>query len=124
MIQTFPNTVEGEAQAFAVTAPRDISSDVVNGERVWIVRTGDDLPKPEPVRQVKNWQMRRALNAVGLRAQIEGAVAQASQDVRDMWDYAPEIDRSHPFVEQMRAGLSLTEQQVDELFAYAASVQQ
>lgn len=122
MIQTFPNTAEGEAAAFAVAEPREIASLVIGGQRTWIVRTGDDLQAQAPVLSVKNWQMRRALNAQGLRAEVDAVIAQATQDMKDMWDYSPDVDRAHPFVEQMRLALQLTQQQVDELFTLADSI--
>lgn len=47
MIQTFPNTAKGEAQAFAVPEPREIEHALEKGQWFWRVRTGDDCaPAP------------------------------------------------------------------------------
>lgn len=67
------------------------------------------------------YQARRALNAAGLRDAAEAAIAAASQDVRDAWEYALTIERRSPFIEAIGSALGLTEQQIDSLFVAAAT---
>ena len=77
-----------------------------------------------PVPQsVTPWQMRRALNQLGLRAMVEAAVAAGDQDAKDGWDYALEIRRDNPLLAGMGAALGMTDAQLDGLFRLAASFQ-
>lgn len=78
---------------------------------------------PPPVPQtVTPLQARRAINAAGLRAAIEAAIAAADQDAKDAWEYATVIERSNPTIAAMATGLGLTEAQIDDLFRAAALV--
>ncbi len=80
---------------------------------------------PEPVpyvpQSVTPWQLRRALNAAGLRQLVESAVAASNQDSRDAWDYALEFRRDNALLAAMATGLGVTAEQLDELFLAAAS---
>lgn len=77
-----------------------------------------------PVPQfVTPWQMRRALNQLGLRAMVEAAVAAGDQDSKDGWDYALEIRRDNPLLAGMAQALGMTGAQLDDLFRLAASFQ-
>ncbi len=67
-------------------------------------------------------QLRKALNAAGLRATVEAAVAAAPQDVRDEWEYALEIRRDYPLMTAMAAQLGMTDAQLDDLFRAAAQL--
>ncbi|ULQ46936.1 hypothetical protein JN531_001310 [Flagellatimonas centrodinii] len=66
-------------------------------------------------------QARLALNAAGLRTQVESAIAQADQATQDTWEYATEIERGNPIVGLIASGLGLTDEQVDALFVDAAT---
>lgn len=79
-------------------------------------------PAPVPL-EVSPWQIRRALNASGLRAVVEGAVANAGQDAKDGWEFASVIRRDNPLLAGMAAALGMTPAQVDDLFRLAASYQ-
>jgi hypothetical protein len=72
---------------------------------------------------VTPWQMRRALNQLGLRATVESAVAAGDQDARDGWEFALEIRRDNPLLAGMAAALGMTDAQLDDLFRLAASFQ-
>lgn len=77
-------------------------------------------PAPAPV-QVTPLQVRRALNASGLRDQVEAALTAAPQDARDAWEFATEIRRDDATLNAMATALGLTTTQVDDLFRLAAS---
>ena len=79
------------------------------------------VPSPQIPDAVTPLQMRRALNAAGLRAAVEAAVAASDQDVKDAWEFALEIRRDNPLLTAMAAALSMTEEQVNDLFLQAAS---
>lgn len=124
MIQTFPNTAEGEAQAFAVPAPREISNEIENGERIWRVRTGADMqeqPQACPPEATPG-RFRRALTQLGHREAVEAVIAQAGQTAQDMWEYEPTIRRAHPLVAQLGAAAGMTPEQIDAVFSLAATL--
>ena len=71
--------------------------------------------------EVTRYQMRRALNATGLRSTVEAAVSAADIDTRDGWESATVVRRDNPLISAMAAGLGLTSEQIDGLFRTAAS---
>jgi len=77
---------------------------------------------PAPIPQsVTPLQVRRALNQAGLRSSVEAAIAAASQDARDAWEFASVINRDNPILDSMAAALGMSSAQVDQLFVLAAS---
>lgn len=64
-------------------------------------------------------QARLALNSAGLRAAAEAAIAAASQDVRDAWEYALSIERNSPFISTVGVALGLSDAEIDQLFVAA-----
>lgn len=80
-----------------------------------------ELP-PRHVPDVSPAQIRIALNQMGLRAQVEAAVEAGSQDLKDWWEYSTEIQRNHPLVDQMAAGLGVSVEQTDALFMLASTL--
>jgi hypothetical protein len=69
------------------------------------------------------WQMRKALNAAGMRDAIEYAVANSGdQAVQDGWEYATEFNRYDPFVVQFGVAMGKTEAEMDALFQLGMSL--
>ena len=64
-------------------------------------------------------QLRQALTAAGLRSAVETAIAAADQDTKDWYEFATQIERSHPMVNVMAGGLGVTQRQLDDLFTLA-----
>lgn len=79
----------------------------------------DDQPVPASCTPL---QMRRALNAAGLRSSVEAAVADSPQDVKDAWDFASIILRDDPIIAGMAAALGKSSADVDALFIAAAQL--
>jgi hypothetical protein len=73
-------------------------------------------------RSVSPRQIRQALNQTGLRSNVEAAVAQGDQDLRDWWEFATLVERSNPAVVAMASGLGISSAQLDELFTLAGSL--
>jgi len=95
---------------------KEKKGDVVN------IYTGEDMPV-EPVPQtVSPRQIRIALTATGLRSTVENAVKAGSQDLKDWWEYALDIERGHPLIVSMAQSLGVNEQQLDDLFSLAATL--
>lgn len=85
----------------------------------WIVEPLPPAPVPE---SVPAHHLRRALTAAGLRAQVEALIASLPEDhpMRDDWMHAPTFSRNAIGIEAVRQALSLTTEQVDDVFRVAA----
>lgn len=69
------------------------------------------------------WQIRKALNQMGLRDTVEQAVAASTdQALKDGWEYATEFRRLDPFVVSFIAMLGMTDAQGDDFFRLAGSL--
>lgn len=89
---------------------------------VRFVHTLEDVPPPPVPGQVSARQARQALNAAGLRSQVESAVAAADQDTQDYWEYAVSIERENPVMLALSSQIGLSESQLDNLFTQAATL--
>lgn len=85
----------------------------------------NDPAKPEnqrPNMVVSPWQIRKALNLLGLRSQVEQALEAAEQDIKDGWNYATEFRRLDPRVIQIGEALGKTPEEIDEVFKLAMTL--
>ena len=67
-------------------------------------------------------KFRAALNQLGLRDQIEAAVAAASQDVKDAWLLADYYSTDDPMVIALGQGLNKTEAEIRAVFELANTI--
>jgi hypothetical protein len=89
---------------------------VVGDEAAWAAL----LPPPSLlIPAVTPWQIRKALNALGLRAAVEAAVKASDQNTQDAWQYATEFRRDNPLVTNIGLALGKTSEEVDALFELA-----
>ena len=80
-------------------------------------------PPPQVPQSITPWQIRKALNQLGLRAVVEAAVAASTdQAVKDGWEFATEFVRTSPFVVSMGAEFGKTDAELDALFILGASL--
>jgi hypothetical protein len=79
------------------------------------------LPAPVPA-VVTPVQARKALRARGLLDQVKAAIAVASPDVQDTWEYAREFNRGDALLQSLAAQIGLSTAQVDDLFRLAATL--
>ena len=86
------------------------------------VFTGSDIPARHVPDSVTPRQIRLALNSAGLRSTVDSAVSAGSQDIKDWWEYALEIERNHPLINGMAAQLGVSDSQLDDLFRLAATL--
>jgi hypothetical protein len=97
-----------------------------SGNRLeWNEETGDFTRTKMPVKVPKKitpLQLRKALNSAGLRDAVEAAIKKAPQETVDSWEYATEIQRDNPLVEQLAKTLSLTKEAIDQIFIDAAKL--
>ena len=82
-----------------------------------------ELVDPPPsVITVTPWQIRKALNQLGLRASVEAAVAASSQEVKDGWEFASEFRSDNELISQLCTALGKTEAERVALFQLAATL--
>ncbi|MGE0154814.1 MAG: hypothetical protein AB7R90_19510 [Reyranellaceae bacterium] len=118
---------------------RDTGSPVAD-EADWDARVewhaGNALPKPTlaevearraeieyqaaRVMEVTPLQLRRALRSTGLKASVDGFLAQAGEEAQEAWEYAVTIRRDDPLIEAAAQALDRTAEEIDALFALAA----
>ena len=68
------------------------------------------------------WQIRKALNAMNLRASVESAVAAGNQELKEAWEFAQEFKRFDPLVLSLGAALGVNDEGLDNLFNLAATL--
>lgn len=83
-----------------------------------------DRPPPGPPQVVSRFQARAALHLAGLLEQVEALMAAPETDAlwRLAWADAIEFRRDSPTLVAMAAALSLTDEQLDQLFITAAGL--
>lgn len=84
-----------------------------------------DPPPPGPPQVVSRFQARAALHLAGLLPQVETLMADPATDTlaRLAWTDAQEFRRTSPTLLAMASALSLTDEQLDQLFATAAGIE-
>lgn len=82
----------------------------------------DPPPASPPKLKASARQIRLALNALGLRTAIENYVAGADQSVKDSWEYTTEFEEDHQFIKDWQVALSITDEQVHDIFALAGTL--
>jgi hypothetical protein len=80
-----------------------------------------DVP-PVVIPDVTPRQIRMALSRAGLRTTVEAAIAAGSQDLKDWYEFSTTFQRLQPLVVQMGVDLGQTPEQLDALWALAASL--
>ena len=80
-------------------------------------------PLPPVTYSCSPWQIRKALNAQGLRAAAESAVAASTdQALKDGWEFATEFRSDDPFVISMGAVLGKSEEETAQFIQHAATL--
>lgn len=91
----------------------------------WAVETALP-PQPQTPQSVTMRQARLALLSAGLLAAANAAIAAmpgvAGEAARIEWEYAQTVERDSPLVAGLTAALNLTQTQIDDLFALAATL--
>lgn len=66
-------------------------------------------------------QLRRALRELGMYAAVTSYVETAPEEVQEAWEYATEYRRDDPLFPVVQLAMGLTDTQIDNLFALAAT---
>lgn len=87
------------------------------------LRAAGDAPHSPRSATCSPWQMRKALNQLGLRDAVEAAVSTSTdQTLRDGWEFATEFRSDDPFVIAMGAALGKTEAEVRAIIELGATL--
>jgi hypothetical protein len=125
-VSTYKNTLGGIVKDGLVFIPIDATLHLYQQYQKWVASGGITEPAdpapPAPPISVTPWQIRKALNAAGLRAAVESAVAAADQTTQDAWQYATEFRRDNPLVNAVASALGKSASEIDALFALALSL--
>ena len=83
-------------------------------------------PLPPPTYTCSPWQIRKALNQLGIRDAVEQAVSSATGDgaqtLKDGWEFATEFRSDDPFVISMGASLGKNAEETAELIQFAGTL--
>ena len=84
-----------------------------------------DPPPPGPPQVVSRFQARAALHLAGLLTAVEALMTDPATDMlaRLAWTDAQEFRRTSPTLLAMASALSLTDEQLDQLFVTAAGIE-
>lgn len=88
--------------------------------------TEEEIQNRRAQTQVSMRQARLALLNEGFLSQIEAAIASLPAGQKEAaeieWEYGSNVERLSPWVVQITSALGMTDEQVDELFAYASTL--
>ena len=91
-------------------------------EGAWVIVDAVIAPVVKPPIIVTPWQIRKALNATGLRESVESAVAAADTTTKDAWQYATSFVRTDPLLDGMAKVMGKTDAEIDALFELALTL--
>ena len=106
--------------------PDVVELNVLTGEVTSRPFTPEELSaiaSPSPVViSVSPWQIRKALNQLGLRAAVEAAVSGSTQEVKDGWEFASEFRSDNELIIQLCHLLGKSDAERLALFQLAATL--
>lgn len=80
-------------------------------------------PQPVVVASCTPWQIRKALNILGLRSSVEFTVATSENiELKDGWEFASEFRSNDPFVLSMGATIGKTPEEIASLVQWASTL--
>jgi len=89
----------------------------------------DDLPELPAVpvsvsaRQIRLWLVQHNIPLSAIESAIDGIADQLTRDtVKVEWEYAPYVERSHPWLVPLAQSLGLSEEQIDQAFREASLI--
>lgn len=110
-------TLMVEGDRATITADQPVTAEMQARVQAWY-DAGEVNAVP---RSVTPLQMRRALRATGLKATVDAALAAASEETREEWEYATAIYRDNATLEAMGHALGKSDADLDALFQLAAT---
>ena len=122
LVSAWESAGNPKAAAWTLLPPRP-SDDAQWIGGAWVVPS-PAVPESVSARQIRLWLVQRGgISLAAVDAAIDAIQDQPTRDsVRVEWEYAPYVERAHPFLVPLAAALGLTEQQVDQAFIEAAGI--
>lgn len=96
--------------------------DDMTAERDALQSKAGDTKAVAPEYSVSPLQAKMALLNAGLLDEVEATVANSSRDVQLAWTNAQSFERNSPLIASLSSALGLSAQQIDDLFALAATL--
>ena len=120
-----PQTPEGWADLTDAVGVVQVGAVLVGS--VWTMAASPPAPPPATV---TNFQIRAALRMLPappgypgtMRDIVDTALKARGGDALDAWEYANEVNRAGPLVQQMAAAFGFSEAQLDALFTAASTI--
>lgn len=108
-----------KAAAWASQPPQPSPEAVWEGGQ-WVMPV-PEVPSSVTARQIRLWLVANGTSLAAVDAAINQIPDDAGRDrVRVEWEYAPTIDRAHPMLSQIAAGLGLSAAVLDQAFREAS----
>lgn len=116
-------TVASTATADRIVDPPWVIVDAAGLGRLKAEAAAEFVPRSISARQIRLWLVQNGKTLAAVESAIDGIQDQQARDsVRVEWEYAPVVERSHPWLVPLAAALGLTEAQVDAAFREAATL--
>jgi len=93
----------------------------VRAEGVFSAPSQESVLDPVPF-SVTPLQMRKALRASGLHADVLAYVAGLNDEAQEAWEYATVIERGNPLIVAAAQSFGKTDEEIDAMFRLAASL--
>lgn len=107
---------------FYPPVPPRPSENAVWGAGVWVIPE-PVVPESVTARQIRLWLVQNGHSLNQVDAAIESiGDAQQREVARIEWEYAPYVERSHPMLAAVAAGLGMSSADVDRAFVEASSI--
>jgi hypothetical protein len=79
------------------------------------------VPQTITATQIRLWLFRNGVSLEAVQSAIDAIPDEAARgETRIQWEYAPYVERSHPFINALGQSLGLTSEQIDQAFVEAA----
>lgn len=82
-----------------------------------------EIPKSISARQIRLWLIKNNISLLLVESAIDSIGDQLTREsVRIEWEYAPYVERNHPWIEQLGQILGLDSRQIDQAFIEASNI--
>jgi len=115
LLATWAETNNPKAAGY-LPVPEKPAENAVWGQGAWLIPP-PVIPESVTARQIRLWLVQHGYSLATVEAAIEAIPDPLQRDiVRIEWEYAPYVERSHPMVMPIAAGLGMTAEDVDQAF--------
>lgn len=118
----WPNHASELSSLLGIDLP-DSSLPQVSGVLPGFILSEADFAVPQTITatQIRLWLFRNGVDLESVQAAIEAIPDEKLRgETRIQWEYAPYIERGHPFVDSLGASLGMTSDQIDLAFVEAS----